>query len=132
MVRSSSVNVALKEKQRGRILRAHVVPVWVWVSQTLLPAEAKSYCSEVRNLVLVRKYDEALTRAGAFWLIASQAMLDALSKDTKKTTAALGGPAVAADAEDMALLLKMGEQVVAIQTLLPKPTPSLGEDLLWG
>jgi hypothetical protein len=109
-----------------------VVPEWAWVSQTLLPEEAKSYCADLRNLVLAHKYDEALMRASAFWPLAAQAIIDALAKDSKKATSALGGPVVAADAEDMALLLKIGEQVVAIQTLLPKPTASLGDDLLWG
>jgi hypothetical protein len=126
------VNVAVKEKQKGRILRSHVVPVWTWVSLQVIPEESKAYASDVRNLVVMRKYDEALARAEKFWPIAGEALTKSLAADVKKANTALGGPAVAADAEDMAAVLKIGGFTVAIQNLLPKPTPTLSEELLWG
>ncbi len=126
------VNVAVKEKQKGRILRSHVVPVWSWVSLQLIPEESKAYSSELRNLVVMRKYEEALARAEKFWPFAGETLGKALAADPKKANTALGGPAVAADAEDMATMLRIGGFAVAIQNLLPKPTATLSEELLWG
>jgi hypothetical protein len=126
------VNTPRKEKQKARILRAHLVPVWHWVSQTIVPAEAKVYSTQIRNFIVVRKYEEALARAEVFWPLAGQAMIDALTKDRKKAAANLGGDLVAADAEEMAQILKVGSAMLAVQMLLPKPTPSLTEELLWG
>lgn len=126
------VNAGVKEKQKGRILRAHVVPVWTWVSQRIIPAESKAYCSELRNLVVMRKYDDALARAEKFWPIAGEALAKALATDGKNAALELGGAAAAADAEDMATVLKIGSFAVAVQNLLPKPTAALSEELLWG
>lgn len=126
------VNTPRSEKQKARILRAHVMPVWHWVSQTLLPQEAKAYSADIRNKVMLRKYDEALARAEAFWPLAGQALADAIAKDGKSAATVLGGPLVAADAQDMALVLKVGSAMLAVQMLLPKPTATLNEELIWG
>jgi hypothetical protein len=126
------VNVPRSEKQKARILRAHVMPVWHWVSQSIVPAEAKAYGVQVRNYIVTRKYEEALARAESFWPLAGQAMVDAIAADRKKAASALGGELVVADAEEMARILKVGSAMLAVQMLLPKPTPSLNEELLWG
>ncbi len=126
------VNVQRAEKQRGRILRGNVVPVWHWLSQVLIPGEARKYSNAVRNFVLMRKYDEALTRAEEFWPLAGQTLSEAVARNRAKAVSALGGESVLADVDDMAAILKVGSQMLAIQTLLPKPTPSLSEDLLSG
>jgi len=126
------VNTPRKEKQKGRILRSHVVPVWHWVSQALIPVEARAYCDDVRDALLVRRYDEAQARAQRFWPLAGQAMADGLAQHRKEARAALGSDLAAADAEDISLLLRIGPLMIAVQNLLPKQTPSLNEDLLHG
>jgi hypothetical protein len=126
------VNTPRTEKQKARILRANVLPVWHWVSQTIIPVDAKSYSAQVRNYIVTRKYDEALVRAESFWPLAGQAMIDAITTDRKQAAAALGGEQIVADAEEMGRVLKVGSAMLAVQMLLPKPTPSLNEELLWG
>ena len=126
------VNIPRKEKQRGRIMRAHVVPVWHWVSHSVIPDEAKAFCGDVRKAVLARRHDDALARAEKFWPVAGQAVLDALAQRRTEARAALGNDLAVGDAEDMSLLLKAGSLIMAVQALLPKPTPSLSEDLLRG
>lgn len=126
------VNIPRTEKQRGRILRSHVVPVWQWVSQHLLVKEVQSYSSDVRALVVSSKLTEALVRAEQFWPIAGAAMLAALNADRKRAVTLLGGAAIADDVTDMALVLQSGSAMLAVQALLPKPTPSLNDELLWG
>jgi hypothetical protein len=126
------VNTPQNEKQRGRIHRAHVMPVWHWLSQSVIRDEAKAYCADIRNCVMVRKHDEALAHAEVFWPLAGAALINAIAENRKTAASALGGDLAVADAEDMAMVLKIGSATLAIQTLLPKPTPVLTEELLWG
>lgn len=126
------VNTPLVEKQKGRILRAHVVPVWHWLSHHLIPEQVKAYSTEIRSLVVSAKFSAALARAEQFWPEAGKAMHDALVQNRKKTLPLIGGEAVAADALDMAVVLMSGSAMLAVQALLPKGTPGLNEELLWG
>ena len=126
------VNQPRTEKQRGRILRSHVVPVWQWLSKHLLVKETECYCDDVRSAVIASKLTAALARAEQFWPVAGGAMLAALTKDRKRAVQHLGGETVAADVADMALVLQSGSAMLAVQALLPKPTPNLNDELLWG
>jgi hypothetical protein len=126
------VNTPRKEKQKGRILRSHVVPMWHWVSNILIRDEARLYGDDVRKAALMRRFDEALARAERFWPVAADAMAEAIANHRKEVRAALGSDLAVADAEDMSHVLKVGSSMVAVQALLPKHTPSLTEDLLWG
>jgi hypothetical protein len=126
------VNVPRREKQKGRVLRAHVVPIWHWVSQKVVPAEAASYAADIRTCALTARPNQALEQAERFWPIAGQAISEALARDRKAAAAALGGEAIADDAVDVALVLQSASAMMAVQALLPKPTPVLTEELLWG
>jgi hypothetical protein len=126
------VNTPRSEKQKGRILRPHVVAVWRWVSHTVIPVEAAAYSSDVRTHALTARFGQALERAERFWPVAGAAMTAALAKNRKAAAAAMGGDLAAADAADMALLLQSGSAMLSVQGLLPKPTPALTEELLWG
>jgi hypothetical protein len=120
-----------KEKQRGRILRASVTPLWTWLAQTLLPAESKSYYDEVKAAVLAYKFDIAQARAEAFWPVAGEAVLKAIAKDRKAARLRLNGDDGLGDVEEMALMLSAGSRMVEVQAIMPKPVPVLNEDLLW-
>jgi hypothetical protein len=125
--------VPRKAKQKGRIARGSVAPVWSWVSQTLLPDETKAYGAKFRALLLAGKHAEARTHAATFWTVCGAAIQHALSSDAgvKAARAALGAQLAVDDAAEMALLLQVGEEVLEIQRILPKPTPALTEELLW-
>src|SRR5690242_19580906 len=41
-----------KTKQKGVIARSALMPIWNWISQTLLPVETARYNSECKKLVL--------------------------------------------------------------------------------
>jgi len=126
------VNTPRKEKQKGRILRAHVMPVWHWVSHSVVPKEAAAYSADIRQAVFGRRFDEALARAEKFWPLAGEAIAAALAKDRKAAAALLGSEEVLDDVDDIAPILRVGPSMLGVQGLLPKPTPSLNEDLLWG
>jgi hypothetical protein len=126
------VNIPRREKQRGRILRSHVTPIWRWVSQTLIPAETSAYAADIRTAALTGRHGHAVERAECFWPIAGAAISDALIKNRKAAAVMMGGDAVADDAADVALMLQSASAMTAVQALLPKPTPVLTDELLWG
>jgi hypothetical protein len=118
-----------KVKQKASIARATVMPLWTWLSESLLPDETAAYAEEARALILAQRNSDALARAGQYWLLAAQALKTALA-DNKAARTALGDEAAAADAQEIVLLLGASEPVLKIQALMPVPAP-MTDDLLW-
>jgi hypothetical protein len=120
-------------KQKGSIARGSVTPVWSWISQTLLVEQSKDYIRDFKALVLAGKHADSRARAAAFWTVASAAMQAKLNDDAgrKSARAILNSPMIVDDAVEMALLLGVGADVVEIQNILPKPVPTLTDELLW-
>jgi len=123
--------VPSKEKRKGRIARGHVVPVWLWLSETLMPKETKSYVTAIRESILGYRMVEAKQQANAFWTAVSEAIRSALTNDRANTRRVLGSDLILADADEMALLLSAGGSIADLQEKLPRGTPSLNEDLIW-
>ena len=122
-----------RAKQKGCIARGSLVPVWNWVSQTLIPREADTYVKDCKALVLAQKNDDAIARAGQFWPLASVAMTTALKDQNSRKILqkVLCSPLAVDDADEMALLLAAGETIEKLSALLPKPVASFNETLLW-
>lgn len=120
-------------KQKGRIARSNVMPVWLWVSGTLIPNSSSAFTSEIRAMLSAYKADEARNRAISFWTDASAAIKDTLSTDSGRRLArtALGGNLAVEDAAEIALLLSVGDQILDLQDKLPKPVASFTEELVW-
>jgi hypothetical protein len=120
-------------KQKGRIARGSVAPIWSWVGQTLLPEETKAYSRDFKAAVVGGKQADAKARAEMFWPLAADAMRDALASDVRRKAARvpLNNDLVVADAEEAALLLGVGSAVSKILETLPRPVPVLTDDLLW-
>lgn len=122
-----------KTKQKGVIARASVVPVWVWLSRTLLSEESIAYVRETKMLILGHRVDDAIARAQRFWPLAGAAigaaLRDAASRKALEKT--LGDAFTVDDAAEMALLLPAGELVEKLAVTLPKPVPSFTEPLVW-
>jgi hypothetical protein len=118
-----------KTKQKASIARGSLLPVWLWLSRDLIPAESESYISEIKGLVLGRKYAEATRRAENFWPLAADALQKGLAGPKARTV--LGDALILADAQEMALLLTAGHEMLRIQETLPRFVPLLNEELLW-
>lgn len=118
-----------KTKQKASISRASLLPVWLWLGRDLLPAQTENYIAETKALIMARKYAEATRRAETFWIEAGAA-LQAGASDPKARTI-LGDALIVADAQEMALLLPAGADMLRIQEVLPRPAPQLNDDLLW-
>jgi hypothetical protein len=122
-----------RSKQKGSIARGTLVPVWNWLSQTLIPAETAAYSSECKALVLNHKPDAAMTRAAKFWPLAAQALQQATATEAGRQAAqkVLGDAFAVDDIADMVLLLSGGEAIERLVTLLPRPVTVFGEQLVW-
>jgi hypothetical protein len=122
-----------RAKQKGRISRGSLVPVWNWISQTLIPTETAIYVRQARTLVLAQKDDEAIVGVGRFWPQASAAMTSVLKdvNSRKILEKTLGDAMAVEDADEMALLLAAGETIEQLARMLPKPVASFNETLLW-
>ena len=115
------------------IARTSLLPVWQWLSQTLVPADCAAFMIETKAMILARQIAEAEMRAAEFRTAAAQAIASTLAdeRSRKAARALLGGDLVVADAEEIALLLPAGAAVQRIHDLMPKPVASLNDELLW-
>ena len=118
-----------KIKQKGVIARVTVQPLWRWLGENLLPEETLRYSAEIKALVAAKRIDEALTRAGDYWILASATLMTALA-EPKKARQALIEEAAVADAAEVALLLAAAPSVLKIHALMPLSSP-MTESLLW-
>ncbi len=122
-----------KAKLKGRIARESILPVWAWISNTLVPAQAQAYSGDTRAAITGQNMQAAFTYATEFWRTASDAIRKAVSTENGRHAARtiLGGELALADAEEMALMFSVGQQVLEIQQKLPRGTAALTEDLIW-
>ena len=118
-----------KSKQKGVIARASVLPLWRWLEESLLPEETRRYSNEAKTLILDKRNEDALARAGEYWTLASATLTAALA-ETKKARLALNGDMTAADAAEIALLLAAAPEMLKIQALMPAPA-LMTDQLLW-
>ena len=121
------------QKQKGRIARSSIMPVWNWISQTLAANDASAFSIGVKTSVLSGNTDEMMKHAAQFWSAASQAIFDALNSDRGRKAArtVLESDIVVADAQEMAVLLSVGNDILDLQAQIPKPLPSLTDDFVW-
>ena len=122
-----------RAKQKGVLARSSLVPVWNWLANSVLPAETIRYIADTKTLALAHKNEDAIMRAMAFWPQAGAAMTQALkgAEARKALAKTLGDSMAVEDADEMALLLSAGDAIEKLEMVLPKPTPSLNEELLW-
>jgi hypothetical protein len=122
-----------KVKQKAAIARGSLVPVWNWVSLTLIPDAAQDYVTDTRVEVLKDRLDGAIARATQFWPVAAEAIRRALSTEAGRQAAqkCLGDAFAVADAAEMALLLSAGEVIERLSALLPAPVANFNEQLVW-
>lgn len=126
------INAGGNAKLKGRIARESILPVWTWISNTLLPDELQVYSNDVRQAIEKQDTSSAYSFAMKFWSASSAAIRAALANEKALSSArsALGDLALT-DMEEMALMLSIGEQVLEVQKKLPRGTAALTEELIW-
>ena len=121
-----------QKKQKGRIARGSITPVWNWLAQDLIPEQLNAYSLAVKTAVMGYRADELRTRTAEFWKSASDALRTKLGSESGRRAArtVLSGDAVVEDAAEMALMLPAGAEICELQDKLPRTLPSLSEDMV--
>lgn len=120
-------------KQRGRILRASIEPVWTWATRTLIPGTAEQALDLLRGKLLeggaafAGREVEAMQRLAAEAILVAVPSADMADPRCAAAVAALGRD-VAADAHDMAQVMAVAGEVGRLQHMLPRPIHALTED----
>jgi hypothetical protein len=119
-----------KIKQKGRIARTSIEPVWSWLAVELMPHRHRDLNETLRDAILHNREDEIQEKIYELWAEASAALAPALAGEKKKSAAArkLGGVAVVEDAEEIALVLGRAPELDELQKRLPKPIPALNDE----
>jgi len=119
-------------KQKGRIARSSILPVWNWVTGELIPKASHAYVGELKTLLVSLRVDEAKARAITFWTDAAAAIHDAVATDAgrKQVERLFKDELITADAVEMGLLLAGGAEILRLQEKLPSPVQAFTSDLI--
>lgn len=119
-------------KQRGRIPRSSITPVWNWLSQELAPEAASAFAIAVKTAVLTHALGELRGRAEEFWKRAGAALRAKLGADgdSKGARQALGSDELVGDAHEMALMLSAGSEICALQDSIPHVLAALTDEVV--
>jgi hypothetical protein len=119
-------------KQKGRIARSSITPVWNWLAQTLIPDALNAHSIAVKTAVLSGRAEEVKAKTVEFWTLAAQAIRSRLETENGRRAArqVLGGEAALEDAQEMALLLSIGSEIGEFQDRLPRQLPTLTDEVV--
>lgn len=119
-------------KQKGRIARSSINPVWNWLAHDLVPEQLMAFSLAVKTAALGLGDEDVDQQVADFWRLASEALRSKLSSERGRGQArqALGGDAVMEDAREMALLLYAAADFCTLQDQLPNRIPELTEDVI--
>jgi len=117
-------------KQKGRIARSTIEPVWNWLAIDLMATRHRQITEALREAILHDRESEKDERSAELWSECSAALKKELTTEKQRAFAAkkLGGIAAVEDAAEMALLLGAGREIAQLQSQLPKPILALNED----
>jgi hypothetical protein len=120
-------------KQKGRISRTTIVPLWTWLTETLAPQESTAYTGRASELIGRGRVDEAIDVAVAYAAAVAPMLRAALTGEiaTKKARAVLNGDAAVADAEEIAILIACGSEIIGLQKMFPRPFSGINDEMLW-
>jgi hypothetical protein len=115
-------------KQKGRISRASIAPVWRWLENDLIPSRHKAFCEEIARAMHSGQSALLQAKRTELWGLAAAAIRAALATPEKKSAARakLGSAIAADDALEMALLVSAGTDLLVLLQDLPRPIKSLG------
>lgn len=114
-------------KQKGRIARSSIEPVWNWLANELMPKRHHELTEAIRDAILYSRLSDVEQRAAELWNESAAALKPALADEKSMAAAAkkLGGMKAAEDAAEMALILHGAREIEKLQNRLSKPILSL-------
>jgi hypothetical protein len=120
------------QKQKGRIARSSITPVWNWLAQDVIPDVLSNYAIAMKTAVLGYRADEMQERTRDFWKSAANAIRSQLNSDSTRRTARqkLESDLAVEDAREMAIMLSAAPEICDLQDALPLQLPSLTDEVI--
>jgi hypothetical protein len=123
------VDDAPDHKHRGRIARSALEPLWLWVSNTLMPEETKAYGAHVEHALMAGDTDSAEEQARGFQdLVAAritQMLESADDKERRRLNVQLGTSRALADVQALRGILYSRNGFAMLGAQLPGHITSL-------
>ena len=112
-------------KHSGRIARSALEPIWLWLSNTVMPDEAKTFAEQVEEALAAGDTDKAEYLARGFQESATTKLEDLLAvaasddKTRRRINGQLGTPRALEDIKTLVGVLKARDQLAMMGTQLP-------------
>ncbi len=123
------VDDAPDHKHRGRIARSALEPLWLWVSNTLMPEETKAYGAQVEHALMAGDTDSAEEQARGFQDLAAARITEMLEgaddKERRRLNVQLGTSRALADVQALRGILQSRSGLVTLGAQLPGHITSL-------
>jgi len=123
------VDDAPDHKHRGRIARSALEPLWLWVSNTLMPEETKAYGAQVEHALMAGDTDSAEEQARGFQDLAAARITEMLEgaddKERRRLNGQLGTSRALADVQALRGILHSRSGLVTLGAQLPGHITSL-------
>jgi hypothetical protein len=116
-----------KEKRKGCISRSAIVPLWNWLAWKLIPETLKTYIADFKAQVLIGNLDACSDLAVAFWAQSGRAIAEAFATAPDAAREYFASDALAADVEEIGLLLCAGPLMMEIKALFAKSSAAPSE-----
>jgi len=131
------VSTVPESKQRGRISRESILPVWNWLAEELIPDRHRELCEQIKCQILdgndTAARDTAITlqSEAADAIIGLVDGLDPLDKPYGALARKLGGEVHLTDAREMATILRAAGPFLTLgERLPPRPINDLSENFV--
>ncbi len=120
------VGVSVK-KQRGRIDRSSLKPIWRWLAEDLMPDVHANLTEKIRAYIVASDHEKRDRAVAQLHEEAGAALVQALesnksgTKSYRELSQKLGNSRVVEDARDIAMVLSVAPQMQHLRKLFPKP-----------
>jgi hypothetical protein len=118
-----------EHKHRGRIARSALEPIWLWISNTLRPSDAKTYREQVQLALGLGDTEGVENLAGAFQDSAAakitQRLATADDKERRRLTVQFGAARAVEDAQALCSILHARDGLAMLAAQLPGHIGSL-------
>ncbi len=110
---------------RGRIARSALEPIWLWLSNTVMPEEVRAFCNDVEQALLSGDEAKANEIAHAFQDRAALCMREAVDsaagndKAARRLAAQLGTPRALEDVQAVIGVLQARDELALLGKQLP-------------
>ena len=123
------VDDAPDHKHRGRIARSALEPLWLWVSNTLMPEETKAYGAHVEHALMAGDTDSAEDQARGFQDLVAARITEMLEgaddKDLRRLNVQLGTSRALVDVQALGGILHSRNGLAMLGAQLPGHITSL-------